>query len=235
MGWPRRHTDRNVRSDADPRIKAWVESNVTFLEMQEAPDRSPVAAGEGIEVRRAIKPTASFYRYLYDTIGADWSWWARRLMDDDDLFGIIHDPLVEVNVLWVSGVPAGLIELDHRSKPDIELLYFGLIPDFIGQRLGRYALDWAIDRAWSLRPSRFWVHTCDLDHPNALAVYQKAGFVIYDRQKDREAILHAMPPPRRQGAEIPKSELASPDQRMHPQPLTSRKVPRSKSTMSSYD
>lgn len=205
-----------MRSNADPRIKGWVESNVTYLEMRGRPDRQAAKAPPGVEVRCAVRPTASFYRYLYDTIGADWSWWGRRIMDDAGLFDIIHDPLVEVNVLWVSGVPAGLIELDRRSKPAIELLYFGLIPDFVGQGLGRYALDWAIDRAWSSRPSRFWVHTCDLDHPNALAVYQKAGFVICDRKKDREAFLHGMVLPRRQGVEIPESEISSPDQRGHP-------------------
>ncbi len=194
-------------SDADLRVKGWVESIVTYLEMRTAPERSPVVARDGVEVHRAFEPTASFYRYLYDTIGADWTWWSRRLMDEGELFEIIRDPLIEVNVLWVSGVPAGLIELDRRSKPDIELLYFGLIPDFVGRGFGRYALDWAIDRAWSFRPSRFWVHTCDLDHPNALAVYQKAGFVIYDRQKDQEAILHDMPLPRRQGVDIPGAEI----------------------------
>ena len=207
MGWSRRHAHRNVSSATDPRIKGWAESNVTFLEMRARPDRLLVQARPGVEVRRAVQPTASFYRYLYDTIGADWTWWSRRLLDDGELFDIIHDPLVEVNVLWVSGVPAGLIELDRRSKPDIELLYFGLIPDFVGQGLGSFALDWAIGRAWSFRPSRFWVHTCDLDHPNALAVYQKAGFVIYDRQKDREAILHDMRPPLRNGVGIPAGEI----------------------------
>ncbi|MGI9490324.1 MAG: GNAT family N-acetyltransferase [Geminicoccaceae bacterium] len=194
-------------SDTDPRVKGWVESNVTFLEMRGRPDRRLAQARSGVEVRRAVQPTASFYRYLYDTIGADWTWWSRRLMDDDELFDVIHNPLVEVNVLWVRGVPAGLIELDRRSESAIELLYFGLIPDFVGKGLGRYALDWAIDCAWSFCPSRFWVHTCDLDHPNALAVYQKAGFVIYDRQKDREAILHDMRPPLRHGVHIPADEI----------------------------
>ena len=220
MGRSRRHADRNVSSDganaaqhmsdSDPRIKGWVESNITFLEMRARPDRLLVQARPGVEVRRAVQPTASFYRYLYDTIGADWTWWSRRLMDDDELFDIIHNPLVEVNILWVGSVPAGLIELDRRSEPAIELLYFGLIPDFVGKGLGRYALDWAIDRAWSFCPSRVWVHTCDLDHPNALAVYQKAGFVIYDRQKDREAILHHMAPPRRRGVDVPLSEITLP-------------------------
>ena len=194
-------------SDADQRIRGWVESNVTYLEMRARPDRLSVAARDGVEVRRAVRPTVSFYRYLYHTVGGDWSWAGRRLMDDDTLLSNIRDAAVEVNVLWVEGVPAGLMELDRRKPDEIELLYFGLIPDFIGRGLGRFALDWTIDRAWFFHPSRFWLHTCDLDHPNALAVYQKAGFSIYDRRKNREAILHDMTPPRRQGVEIDEKEI----------------------------
>ena len=50
-----------------------------------------------------------------------------------------------------------------ESPPDIELGYFGLMPEFIGQKLGPWLLDQAIRRAWSYAPKRFWVHTQTLD------------------------------------------------------------------------
>jgi GNAT superfamily N-acetyltransferase len=160
-----------------------IETLVTFLEMTEPPARAPLPPpSAGIEVRRALRPTVSFYRYLYDAIGKDWTWYERKLLGDAELATIIHDPRVEVNVLWVDGVPAGLAELDRRDLPDVELAYFGIVPEFIGQGLGRFLLDWSIHHAWRAWPRRFWVHTCDLDHPRALEVYQKAGFRIYDRQ-----------------------------------------------------
>ena len=90
---------------------------------------------------------------------------------------------VEVNVLFADGRLAGLAELDLRDPPDVELAYFGVLPAFIGQGLGRFLLDWAVHHVWRGRPRRLWVHTCDLDHPRALDVYQKAGFRIYDRRK----------------------------------------------------
>ncbi|MEM7045091.1 MAG: N-acetyltransferase, partial [Pseudomonadota bacterium] len=68
--------------DADPRIKGWVESNVTYLEMRARPDRPLARTPADVEVRRAVRPTVAFYRYLYDTVGGDWSWAGRRLMDD---------------------------------------------------------------------------------------------------------------------------------------------------------
>jgi GNAT superfamily N-acetyltransferase len=100
-------------------------------------------------------------------------------MRDDDLRAIIQDTKVEIYILYVNGVPAGYAELDLRQEPDIELAYFGIMPEFIGNRLGPFLLNWIIDKAWSYNPQRFWLHTCTLDHPKALAVYQQAGFVPY--------------------------------------------------------
>jgi GNAT superfamily N-acetyltransferase len=163
--------------------KAPIETLVTYLEMMEPPVGAPLPAPcAGVEVRRAVRPTIGFYRYLYDAIGKDWTWYERKLLGDVELAGIMQDAQVEVNVLWVDGVPAGYAELDYRYPPDIELAYFGVLPEFIGQGFGRWLLDWAIRHAWRSRPRRLWVHTCDLDHPRALEVYQKAGFRIYDQR-----------------------------------------------------
>jgi GNAT superfamily N-acetyltransferase len=162
--------------------KGRIETLVTYLEMTKPPGGAPLRPPVGIEVRRALRPTIGFYRYLYDAIGKDWVWYERKLLDDAELEAAIHDPAVEVNVLWADGVPAGLAELDSRLPPDIELAYFGMLPEFIGQGLGRFLLDWAVHHVWRGRPRRFWVHTCDLDHPRALGVYQKAGFRTYERR-----------------------------------------------------
>jgi len=59
----------------------------------------------------------------------------------------------------------------------------GIMPEFIGQRLGPFLLEWIITKAWSYNPQRFWLHTCTLDHPKALAIYQQAGFVPYKREE----------------------------------------------------
>ena len=158
---------------------------VTYLEMRAPPDRPPAAPpADPVEVRQAVAPTVSFYRYLYDAIGRDWTWLERKRLSDLALAEIIRDPRVEVHVLWVDGVPAGYVELDGRAPPDLEIAYFGLVPEFVGRGLGRYLLDWAVDRAWRRGPRRLWVHTCDLDHPRALPVYEKAGFRVYQRRRE---------------------------------------------------
>ncbi len=168
-------------SDAVPPGK--INCVVTYLEMHEPPRRVNILpAAAKIALLRAEAPTASFYRYLYNTVGEPWFWYQRREITDDDLIAIIHDPSVAIFVLYVDGVPAGYAELDSRKEPDIELAYLGLVPEFIGRGLGAYLLGWAIDEAWQKTPERLWVHTCNLDHPRAVRAYQRAGFSPYRQE-----------------------------------------------------
>ena len=159
---------------------AKISSVITYLEMTSRPN-SPTPARPAVKIAlmRADKPTVSFYRYLYNSIGQDWLWWERRQLTDEQLGAIIHDDLVEIYVLYVEGVPAGYGELDRRNVNDIELAYFGLIPEFIGRKLGGYFLRWLIDQAWTYEPDRLFVHTCTEDHPAAIHNYQRHGFSPY--------------------------------------------------------
>jgi GNAT superfamily N-acetyltransferase len=154
---------------------------VTYLEMHAPPGEPPRAPPPGlrVEVIEAVRPTVPFYRWLYGAVGEPWLWTDRHKLDDAALVAILEDPAVQVHVLHVDGAPAGYAELDGRQPPDVELAYFGLLPDFIGRGLGRFLLDWAVQRAFSTAPRRLWVHTQTLDHPRALPVYQAAGFRAY--------------------------------------------------------
>jgi GNAT superfamily N-acetyltransferase len=84
---------------------------------------------------------------------------------------------VEVMVLYAGGVPAGFAELNRRKADAVDLSYFGMIPDFIGMKLGPFLLNCAIDAAWSGGAKKLTVNTCTLDHPKALGLYQRMGFV----------------------------------------------------------
>ena len=163
--------------------KGKLEVVVTYLEMTRRPNRPPAPhRGEKLALMRLERPVPSFYRYLYNTVGGPWLWYERRLMSDDALCDIVHHHEVEVYVLFVGGNPAGFVELDCRATEDIEIALFGLLPEFIGRGLGHYLLDWSVDEAWDKEPERVWVHSCNLDHPHAIAVYQRAGFVPYRQE-----------------------------------------------------
>ncbi len=133
-----------------------------------------------IAIRHVTQPTVAFYREIYDGVGDQWNWSSRKKLPDAELARIIGDPLNEIHLLLVGEKQAGFAELDRRRPGEIELVQFGLTAEFIGRGLGRYFLQWVIDRAFSYEPERFWLHTCTDDHPAALPNYLKAGFVVYD-------------------------------------------------------
>jgi GNAT superfamily N-acetyltransferase len=155
---------------------------VVFLQMLSRSSRVVPPPRDGLTVVHAERPTVASYRSLYEAVGGPWQWLSRRKLSDEELARVIHDPGDEVHVLHVDGDTAGFAELDRRVEGEIELVQFGLLPAFIGRGLGKYFLQWAIDRAWGYGPRRLWLHTCTLDHPNALPNYLKAGFVVYKEE-----------------------------------------------------
>ena len=160
------------------------EITITHLEMLEDPHLvAPIPPHSQIALIRADDPPVHFYKYLYTTVGADYIWVNRLKMSDEDLCEIIHDPAVELYVLYVNGCPAGFAELDFRKMPEVELAFMGLTPETIGQGFGRYLLTQAISLAWLHAPKRLFVQTCTLDHPRALGLYQRCGFVPFAQEQ----------------------------------------------------
>jgi GNAT superfamily N-acetyltransferase len=163
-----------------------VEITTYYLEMLSPPNRTLPPPREGLTVVHARKPTVAYYRFLYDAVGGPYHWKSRKKLSDADLAELIHGPRMENHVLMVDGVPAGFAELDRRIEGEVELGQFGLVPEFTGQGLGKYFLNWTMLKAWSYGPKRVWLHTCTQDHPAALPNYLKAGFVIYKEKVARK-------------------------------------------------
>ena len=115
-----------------------VEVKTYYLEMVAPSGASVAPPREGVTVVHARKPTVAYYRFLYDSVGGAYHWTSRKKLSDAQLAALIHDPRMENHVLLVGGVPAGFAELDRRTEGEIELVQFGLIPEFVGQGLGRY-------------------------------------------------------------------------------------------------
>ena len=90
-------------------------------------------------------------------------------------------------------VPAGFAELERAADGSVEMVYFGLLPDFVGRGVGRAFLDAVVGRAWDSGTTRVWLHTCTLDHPRALANYLAGGFRVV-REEAYTARLEAAAP-----------------------------------------
>jgi GNAT superfamily N-acetyltransferase len=172
---------------------------VTSLEMKSRPALRPELKGPW-RLQRLTRPTPEAYRALYGKVGDEWLWFSRFLMSDDELTAIIHDPKVEVYGLDVSGSLEGLLELDFRDDGEAELAFFGVTASLVGGGGARWLMNRALEMAWQRPIKRFWVHTCTLDHPNALAFYRRSGFVPFRRQ------IEIAPDPRLQGLSLASRE-----------------------------
>jgi GNAT superfamily N-acetyltransferase len=160
-----------------------IETTVTFLELTKPPAlRVQRPTNLKLMLMRAEAPPVGFYRYLYDAVGRDFHWVDRKKLSDAALRAIVHDPGVEVWVLYARGAPAGYFEIDARDKSDVELAYFALTTEFQGIGLGKWFLSEAIAAGFAHNPARLRVETCTLDGPAALPLYQKLGFVPVARE-----------------------------------------------------
>jgi GNAT superfamily N-acetyltransferase len=149
---------------------------VTFLRMDAPPPSLTPALPPGVTLVRAASCSVPFYRYLYDTVGADYVWWLRRTLSDAELGALLRDPRISIHTLYQGGEPAGFFELDQRMWPDVNLSYFGLMPHAIGHGLGYVFLRHAVQEVWRRNPRGMTVNTCTADHPRALPTYIRAGF-----------------------------------------------------------
>jgi GNAT superfamily N-acetyltransferase len=168
----------NGYSDISPGKIAAV---VTHLEMRECPALPPDPTGAWT-LRWVERPGLDWFRDLYRRVGAEWLWFSRLRMSDAELAAIIQAPDVEVYALAQDGRDEGLLELDFREAGACELAFFGVTARLIGSGAGRFLMTRALARAWAPDVRRVWVHTCTLDHPNALAFYQRAGFRPFRQQ-----------------------------------------------------
>jgi GNAT superfamily N-acetyltransferase len=154
---------------------------VTHLQMTERPALRPDPAGAWT-LRRVPCPDLDWFRDLYRRVGEEWLWFSRLRMADAELAAIVRSPMVDVHALVHEERDEGLLELDFREAGQCELAFFGVTADLIGGGVGRWLMNRALELAWSRPVSRVWVHTCTLDHPSALAFYQRSGFRPFRRQ-----------------------------------------------------
>ena len=133
------------------------------------------------QIVRAEVPSPALNRFLYTSVGGAWHWRDRLPWNWQRWMQWLDRPTLQTWVMYVAGTPAGYVELD-RQGDDVEIAYFGVVPEFIGRRLGGHLLGVGLERAWEMGGARVWVHTCSLDHPAALANYRARGMAVYDEQ-----------------------------------------------------
>jgi len=161
-------------------VKRW------FLEMTSKPVDLNTFLPDYTEIRQ-FKGGCADYRALNKLVGGDLGWVDRQIMHDEDLTKIINHPEVKIYVLFSGEEQLGFAELDHRTKSEVHMEYFGLVPNARGKGLGKAFLNWALTEAWKSKPEKLLLNTCEIDDPKALPIYLKAGFKIVDERLERQA------------------------------------------------
>jgi GNAT superfamily N-acetyltransferase len=167
-----------------------------YLEMNAPGELQPSRADIAeLEIRQARVPAPELNRFLYTAVGGDWYWTDRLGWTYQQWLDYLSRPELETWVAYSDGTPAGYFELERQAGDDVELAYFGLLPQFIGRGFGGLLLTRAVERAWQLGARRVWLHTCTLDSPNALAGYKARGFHIYKAETEEKDLPDASPGP----------------------------------------
>jgi ribosomal protein S18 acetylase RimI-like enzyme len=119
-------------------------------------------------------------KFFYKNIGKNHRWIDRLVWTERQWIEYVSDKDVKTYVLKNEKDLAGYFELNlHPKKNEVEIAYLGLLEEYHNKKLGSYLLSIAIKNSFLNKPKRVWVHTCSLDHKNALNNYIARGMKIF--------------------------------------------------------
>ena len=155
-----------------------MKSTVSHLEMISREVFLPAEIPTGFQLKRVDDPGINerYYRAVGEAcewtdrlewLAGDWSSWAQR-------------GALETWLAFFDDAEVGYVELEKQKEGNVEIVYFGLLPQMIGRGLGGAMLTEAVLRAWEIDGTqRIWLHTCTEDHPHAILNYEKRGFRLF--------------------------------------------------------
>ena len=125
-------------------------------------------------------------KFFYKNIGKKHKWIDRLVWTENQWIDYVSSEKVKTYVLKYKEDLAGFFELIfHSEKNEIEIAYFGILEEFQNKKLGSYLLSQAIQKSFKRDINRVWVHTCSLDHKNALNNYIARGMKIFKTETTR--------------------------------------------------
>ena len=128
-------------------------------------------------------PNFLLNKFFYKNIGNDHRWIDRLVWNDKQWIDYTTNENVKTYVLKKNNDLVGYFELIfHNQKKETEIAYFGLLKEIHNKKLGSYLLSIAIKKSFQDKSERVWVHTCSLDHKNALNNYLSRGMKIFKRE-----------------------------------------------------
>ena len=119
-------------------------------------------------------------KFFYKNIGKKHKWTDRLVWTEAQWIDYVSNKKIKTYILKYQNDLAGYFELIfHSDEKEVEIAYFGLLEEFQNKKLGSYLLSQAIKKSFNSKVNRVWVHTCSLDHKNALKNYIARGMKIF--------------------------------------------------------
>ena len=155
-----------------------------FLELRDLKNLKVNLANKSNFLVKKIKPDFQLNKFFYKQIGKKHRWIDRLVWEDKKWIEFVENPRVKTFVLKDSNNLVGYYEtirdLDYNHS---EIAYFGILEEYFGKKCGGYLLSEAIKNLFELGISRVWLHTCSLDHENAIKNYLARGMQIFKSEK----------------------------------------------------
>jgi len=122
-------------------------------------------------------------KFFYKNVGKKHRWVDRLIWTEKQWVDYTSNQKVKTYILKKDEDLAGYFELIiHKEKNEVEIAYLGLLEEYQNKKLGSFLLSSAIKNAFLNNPQRVWVHTCSLDHKNALTNYVARGMKIFKKE-----------------------------------------------------
>ena len=133
---------------------------------------------------KVVKPTNfQLNKFFYKMVGKKHQWLDRLTWTDKQWVDYTSDKKIKTYILKKKNDLVGYFELIlHKDQNEVEIAYLGLLQEFHNQKLGSYLLSSAIKNSFLEQPKRVWVHTCSLDHKNALKNYLSRGMKVFKKE-----------------------------------------------------
>ena len=143
-------------------------------------------------LKEGIKPSKDFYlnlidpinfqlnKFFYKNIGKKHKWVDRLIWNEQNWIDYVSSEKVKSYVLKNKDDLVGFFELIfHFEKKEVEIAYFGILEEYQNKKLGSFLLSEAIKKSFDKNINRVWLHTCSLDHKNALNNYIARGMKVF--------------------------------------------------------
>ena len=154
-----------------------------FLELRDLKNLRFNSSKQNKFLIKKIKPDFQLNKFFYKQVGKKHRWIDRLSWTDEKWINFISNKNLETYVISESGDLIGFFELLYNPElKETEISYFGLLEKYIGKGIGGYALSEAIKKSFKKNIKRVWLHTCTLDHPNALKNYIARGMKVFRKE-----------------------------------------------------